>query len=375
MVSQIYIGPGGNVKIFSQLFRYASRNFITSFLVAFTCLFSIILLFDFAEIERRTSAKEISFFMKLNMIFLRAPHFAEQVLPFIVFIAAIFVFWRMNRSNELIIFRSSGISLWRLILPISLTALLIGFVDLTAFNPLSVAMQQRYDKLVRSIDATDSEDIKVSSTGLWLSEQSGPNQAIYRADKINLRKHELLNVNIVIISPQDEFLQRVDAEKATLKDNELLLENGWYLEKGKPSEKFTEKVIPTNLNQSKIKRLKTSRGFYSFKELPSYIKLLQSSGLNSRKYEMFWHSMLASAFWVGAMVVLAAAFSCRPYRQGKTLLLLLLGVLIGFALYFFKDMTFAMGAAGFLPTVISAWLPPVITVMVGAVAVFYQEDG
>ena len=117
------------MKLFSQLFRYASRNFITSFMVAFTCLFSIILLFDFAEIERRTSAKEISFFMKLNMIFLRAPHFAEQVLPFIVFIAAIFVFWRMNRSNELIIFRSSGISLWRLILPISLTALLIGFVD------------------------------------------------------------------------------------------------------------------------------------------------------------------------------------------------------------------------------------------------------
>lgn len=363
------------MNIFSQLFRYACKNFLTSFTVAFLCLFSIILLFDFAEIERRTSSKEVSFFMKLNMVFLRAPHFIEQILPFLVFIAAIFVFWRMNRSNELIIFRSTGISLWRLILPISLTALLIGFVDLTAFNPLAVAMQKRYDKLIRSVEMNESDDIKVSATGLWLSEKVGSNQAIYRADKIDLRKQELENVNVVLVSSRNEFLQRYDAKRASIKDGQLYLNDGWLLERDKPSVRFQDVAIPTNLNQSKIKQLKISRGIYSFRELPSYIKLLKASGLSSRKYEMFWQSMLASAFWVGAMIVLAAAFSCRPYRQGKTLLLILLGVLIGFALYFFKDMTFAMGAAGALPTYISAWLPPIITVMVGAVAVFYQEDG
>ena len=85
--------------------------------------------------------------------------------------------------------------------------------------------------------------------------------------------------------------------------------------------------------------------------------------------------MLAQAFWAGAIVFLAAAFSCRPYRQGKTLLLILIGILIGFLLYFFKDMIFAFGTAGSLPPIISAWLPPLITIMVGATLVFYQEDG
>ncbi len=363
------------MRIFSLIFRYASRSFLSSFVVSLLCLFSIIVLFDFAEIQRRTSSKEVTFLMKLNMVVLRAPHFLEQILPFLIFIAALFVFWRMNRTNELIIFRSTGISLWRLIFPISVTGLLIGFIDLTAFNPLAVAMQARYEKLVRNSFASEADDIKVSANGLWLSEQRGPNQVVYRADKINLKELEFEGMTLLTTSPKNQFLQRIDAKVGKIKGNRLLLEDGWLVERGRPPEHFNEKEIETSLTQSKIRKLQVNREIYSFRELPSYIKLLQSAGLNSLKYQMSWHSMIASAFWAGAMVLLAAAFACRPYRQGKTLLLILLGIVIGFSLYFFKDMTFALGAAGSLPPYISAWLPPLVTIMVGAVAVFSEEDG
>ena len=109
--------------------------------------------------------------------------------------------------------------------------------------------------------------------------------------------------------------------------------------------------------------------------MPSYIALLDSSGLKSLKYRVYWHSLLASALWIGSMVLLAAAFSCRPLRQGKTLLMILIGLIVGFFLYFFKDVTFALGSSGRLPPLIAAWLPPCLTVMVGAVLVFNQEDG
>lgn len=363
------------MRMLSLLSRYVSRTFLTSFGVTLLCLFSIIVLFDFAEIQRRTSSKEITFLMKLNMVLLRAPHFLEQILPFLVFIAALFVFWRMNRTNELVIFRATGVSLWRIIFPISLTALFIGFVDLTVFNPLSTAMELRYEKLVKHSFEKEGEDIKVASTGLWLSEKMGSDQAIYRIDKIDLKKLEFQGLNIIITSPQNKFLERIDAKTAEIKGKNLILKEGWNVQIGKVSEYFSEKVIPTSLDQSKIKRLKVSRGLYSFWELPSYITLLETSGLHSLKYQMYWHSMLASVFWVAAMIILAAAFSCRPYRQGKTLLMILIGTLIGFFLYFFKDMTFALGTSGSLPPFIAAWLPPLITAMVGAAVVFNQEDG
>ncbi|HUX79895.1 MAG TPA: LPS export ABC transporter permease LptG [Alphaproteobacteria bacterium] len=363
------------MKIFSLLARYASRSFLISFGVSFLCLLTIIVLFDFAELQRRVGSKEISLSMTLNMVLLRAPHYLEQVLPFLVFVSAIFVFWRMNRANELVIIRSTGVSLWRLILPIGLTALIIGFVDLAVFNPFSSAMHARYDKLEKRYFSKAKEDIKVSSTGLWLPEKMGPNQAIYRADRIDLKKLEFQNLNIIISSPQNVFIERIDAKTAQIKGNRLELKDGWDLIVGQPAQPFAEKIITTSLDQRKIENLRISRGSFSFWKLFSYIDLLEASGLHSLKQKMYWHSMLASAFWVGAMVLLAAAFSCRSLRQGKSVLMILIGLIVGFFLYFFKDMTFALGAAGGLPPFIAAWLPPIVTVMVGAVVVFNQEDG
>jgi lipopolysaccharide export system permease protein len=121
--------------------------------------------------------------------------------------------------------------------------------------------------------------------------------------------------------------------------------------------------------------MQTSRLVSSFWKLPAYIALLDTAGLQSLKYQMSWQSMLANAFWLGFMALLAAAFSCRPVRQGKSALFIFFGLLSGLFLYFFKDMTFAIGASGGLPPLIAAWLPPLITAMVGAVIVFSQEDG
>lgn len=363
------------MKIFGLLSFYASRSFLKSFCVTLTCLFFLVLLFDFAELQRRAASKDISLSTKLTLILLHSPYFLEQILPFLVLVAALYTFWRMNRANELLIFRSIGISLWRLILPISLTALTIGAIDLAIFNPLSSVMQRRYEKLEKRYFAKSKEDMKVTPGGIWLSEKMGPNQAIYRVDKINIKTLTLLNPNILITSPDNKFVERLDAKTAQIQGDYLTLHEGWETLKGKSPRLFKEKRIITSLNKSKIEQMKVSRSTFSVWNLPAYIYLLEISGLHNLKYQMYWHSMVANAFWLGAMILLAAAFSCRPHRQGKIVVILVSGLVIGFVLYFVKDVTFALGASGRLPPVIAAWLPPLLTFMIGAVLVFNREDG
>lgn len=363
------------MKAFGLLSRYASRSFLMSFGGALTCLFSLLILFDFAELQRRAGAKEISLSTKFIMILLRSPTLLEQILPFLVFVAALFIFWRMNRANEILVFRSIGVSLWRVILPMGLTALMIGFIDLTVFNPLSTAMQKRYEKLDKRYLSKNKEELKVTATGIWLSEKVGPNQAIYRADKIDLKTLTLLNLNIIIRSAKNNFIERIDAKTAQIQGNQLVLKEGWSTRIGESPQPFIEKTIKTSFNKQTIEKMKVHKAVFSFWDLPSYINLLEVSGLHNLKYKMSWHSMFASAFWLAAMILLAAGFSSRPHRQGKTVLLLLVGLLVGFFLYFFKDVMFALGTTGGLPPAIAAWLPPLLTFMVGAVLVFSQEDG
>jgi lipopolysaccharide export system permease protein len=363
------------MSIIGLISRYISRSFLMSFMGTFFCFFLIIMLFDFAELQRRAGSKDISLGTKLEMIFLRSPHFLEQILPFLVLVAALFVFWRLNRSNELLIFRSVGISLWWIILPISLTALMIGALDLGVFNPLSSVMQKRYEKLEKRYLSGVHDDVKITASGLWLSERMGPNQAIYRADRIDLATLTLINTNIFVLSPQNNFVTRLDAKSAKIQGPNLILTEGWETQVGQFAQPFEKKIINTSLSQHKIEQMRESRETISFWNLPSYIELLEVSGLHSLKYKVYWHSLLASLFWLGAMIVLAAAFSCQPHRQGKTLLFLLGGLVSGFCLYFFKDVTFALGVAGKLPPLLAAWLPPLLTLMLGAALVFNQEDG
>ncbi len=363
------------MKLFSCLSRYVSRSFLYSFGTILVCFFVIVILFDFAEIQRRAGSREISLAAKFNMVLLRSPHLLEQAFPFIVFISSLFTFWRMNRSHELVIFRSIGISLWRLILPIGLTALAIGGVILTVFNPLSSTMLVGYEKLEKKYLSSSKEEVKIDATGLWLSEQLGKNQLIYRASQIDLKKLEFKDLNIIIISPQNEFLERLDAKTAQIQGDRLDLRDGWEMKAGEAARPFAQKFIETSLNQTKIEKMKVDRNALSFWKLPAYIALLDTSGLKSLKYRMHWHSLFAGAFWLGAMVLLAAAFSCRPLRQGKTIVMILIGLGVGFLLYFFRDVTFALGASGRLPPLIAAWLPLLLTLMVGAAVVFNQEDG
>lgn len=363
------------MNLSSLLSRYLNRSFLKSFGVTFLCLFAIIVLFDFVELQRRAGVKEINLLSKIGMILLRTPHFLEQVLPFIVFVAGLFVFWNMNRTSELVIFRSTGISLWRLILPISLTAFVLGCFDLTIFNPLSSAMLTRYDKLERKYLSNTKEEIRIEPTGVWLIERIGQNQVIYRASQIDLNSLEFKDVNIIITSPQNKFLERIDAKTAQIQGNHFDLRNGWNTLAQNIAYPFTQKTIETSLNRKKIEKMKVSKNMLSFWKLPSYIDVLNASGLNSLKYQTYWHSLIANTFWLGAMILLAGAFSCRPLRQGKTILMVFIGLVVGFFLYFFKDVTFALGSSGSLPPLIAAWLPSLLTLMVGAVLVFNQEDG
>ncbi|MES2345485.1 MAG: LptF/LptG family permease, partial [Chlamydiota bacterium] len=337
-----------SVMFSTLLSRYTSRSFLKCFgtIVLGVCL--IIVLFEFAEIQRQSGLKDIESSVKLSMVLLRVPHLLEKALPFLIFISALFIFWRMNRSSELVIFRATGISLWRLILPISLTALFIGCLELTVFNSLSSMMLTRYEHLEKKYLSKTTEEINIEPTGVWLSEHVGHHQVI----------------------------ERINAKIAYIREGYLDLKDGWDMPAGKGPQYFSQKSIETSLTQTKIKKMKLiKRNIYSFWKLPAYISLLDSSGLKSLKHQMYWHSLLANSVWFGAMIYLAAAFSCRPRAYGKTIIRLLIGLSCGFLLYVFKDIMFSLGVSGKLSPLIAAWLPPLLTLMVGSALVFNQEDG
>ena len=85
--------------------------------------------------------------------------------------------------------------------------------------------------------------------------------------------------------------------------------------------------------------------------------------------------ILATPLILGAMSILAAAFSLRLMRLGDVAKMSVSAVVLGFAFFFVTQFSAAMGSAEVVPPVVAAWLPPVLTTLAALTLLFYTEDG
>ena len=77
----------------------------------FVVMLSITFLLDYLELIRRGAARpEATLGLLLEMAMLKLPHMAQEVLPFGILFGTMAAFWRLTRTNELVIARAAGFS-------------------------------------------------------------------------------------------------------------------------------------------------------------------------------------------------------------------------------------------------------------------------
>lgn len=363
------------MMIFSTLPRYFARTFFLWFSVFTLALTTIILLFDFSELLRRSSTRHnINFEVITQMTFLKLPHLLEMLLPLIVLFSTMFALWRLNRQNEICVSRAAGLSIWQLLSPFVITALIIGFFDLFVVNSISSSMVSQYKTMNSEIFRNKKGGVSISKMGIWLRYASETGPIMVRVGHINIDEKKLSNLTILEYDDNDILQVRIDAETADFAGEGLQLNKAWiYPYKASP---IFHELLPYNtaLSLNQLQDNKRDPETVSFWELPAFIDLLDESGLSSVKYRLHLQSLIARALSLVAMVLLAAMFSLRPIRQGKQFLFILPATLIGFSLYFLRDITLAMGQSSTLPVSLAAWSPVAISAMIGIVTLLHLEE-
>ena len=92
---------------------YVGRQFAVAVLATLLALSSLISMFDFIELLRRsTSRPDATLGALVEISALRLPYIGMEILPFAILLGGMMCFWRLTRSSELIVARASGISAW-----------------------------------------------------------------------------------------------------------------------------------------------------------------------------------------------------------------------------------------------------------------------
>lgn len=364
------------IYLFSQLNRYFCHVYLTWFVICTGIIGSVVSLFEGTELARKGMGKAaITLPIIFQMVMLKLPGHIQLLFPFIILSTTIVTFWRLNSTHELISARGIGLSIWQILSGLLGLVATIGLLQLIFLNPLSAAFSTRFDVLNSQYFHKNADRLSVSSTGLWLREVQEKRHSIVHAQHAGLTTKLFSEVNFYNFSPTGEYLNRVSAKTAQLKDYTWTLQNVSIWEADGTETQKQDMTFPSTLTIEKIQESKASPETIAFWNLPESIEMLEKSGLSSLEYRLYWHVLIAKIGMMLAMVLLAATFSLRPHRQGKTTILITLGVCSGFLLHFLNDIVYALGLADKLPIILSAWAPTIIVVLLSVSLLLHLEDG
>jgi len=365
------------VQLARTLSAYIARQFFTWFCGVFGTMVGVTFLLDYLELIRRGGTRtQATWGTLLEMAALKLPHTAQDVMPFAILFGTMLAFWRLTRSNELVVARAAGVSVWEFLTPAVLVALLVGVVAVTLFNPIASTMEASYEKLDNRILRQTGDPLSLSKGGLWLRQSDAAGgQIVIHGDKLSSPALLLRNVSVFFLTQLSQISSRVEARTARLDSGFWVIGDGQRFRPDGPPEAFGELRLPTTLTASKIEESFASPDTMSFWELPGFITLLEQSGFSAQRHRLHFNVLLARPFLFCAMVLVAATFSLRLQRRGGVAMLIVSGVIAGFMLYFLSDIVFALGLSAKIPVLLAAWTPAGVSMIFGASMLLHLEDG
>lgn len=363
-------------RVSGTLTGYLARQFLLWFLALFGLLLAVITLATIVDMLDRLANKEQSTLgLVIQLALLRVPQISQEVLPFAVLGAGMGLFWRLTRTHELVVTRAAGVSIWQFLLPPLAMSAIIGVLAFSVLNPLAAVLMKRYVQMETLVLKQQTSIITVSKTGLWLRQVEGEQIYVIQAEKVGGQGDQLDRVMVLRFDQADHFLGRWDADRALLEPGAWRLEQVWESAPGAPPKRLDTVRIATEMTIDRLNDNFAPPETISFWQIPSYAEVLESAGFPAERLRLQFHRLLAQPLLFAAMVVIAATFAMRPPRRGGVTVIIGLGIVVGFVLYFLSNFVFALGLSGKLPLILAAWTPTSISLMLGVAMLLHLEDG
>jgi lipopolysaccharide export system permease protein len=289
----------------------------------------------------------------------------------------------MTRTHELVVARAAGLSVWQFLAPAMMVVTGISLFMMLVLSPITATMLLRFEQMEAQYFKGKTSLLSVSGSGLWLrqreEEENTPNprtaETIIHALRVSAQEMKLYDVIIFTLDEEDRFMRRVDAAAASLQDGYWLLEDALVTGPESKPASFPQVTLPTRLTVNQIQESFSPPETLSFWQLPGFIKTMEDSGFSAQRHMLYWYSLLATPFFLCAMVMVGAVFALKHHRMGGTGRLIGAGLAVGFLFYFITDIVNALALSGSLPPMLAAWSITGVTLVIGSMILLHFEDG
>ena len=353
--------------------EYIVREFLTMFFLVLTGFLMLMIVFTFFDLVGDILRNRIHLSIVGDYLLNLAPSLLYQIAPLAVLIAALVEFGVLNRNSEIIAIKATGISLYRLVVPIVSIAVCLA-VALFLFDQYYLPQANRRQEALRNVIKGRPPQTYLHPEQKWIFGQKHPGEPdrIFYYQFFDPEAKEFANLSVFELDPATFSLtRRIFAARAAWDANSdsWRFENGWMrdIEDGRPKDyreflktTFAEIHEPPDYFQKEDLESQEM----NFGQLDNYIRDLRQSGFDTMRLRVALWEKLSYPLIAVVMAVLAIPFALSMGRRGS-----LTGVAAAVAValaYWVVDGLFrAMGNVDYLPSVMAAWSADVLFGLVG----------
>ena len=351
---------------------YVVREFFGMFVLVLASFVMLMLVFTFFELIGDIVRNHIALATVGEYLFNLAPSMVYTITPLAVLIAALVTFGVLNRNSEIVAMKATGISLYRLVVPIvSISAILA--VCLFLFDDYYLPSANRRQEALRSTIKGRPPQTFLHPEEKWIFGQSHPGEQgrIFYYQFFDPDNNAFANLSVFEFDPSTFALsRRIFASRAVWNEQTETwrFENGWVRNISASKTEYIEFKSTTfaeiHEDPGYFKKENWQSQEMNFRQLDNYIRDLRQSGFDTMRLRVaLWHK-LAYPLIAIVMSVLAIPFALSMGRRGS---LTGIAVAISVALaYWVVDGLFgALGNVNYLPAALAAWSPDVLFGLTG----------
>ena len=346
---------------------YLLRRFFFYFVLLTATFVFLFEAFTFFELLDDIARHRIPFLVVVDYFRYLTPYLLYSLGPLAALVSVLVTLGVMSKNNEIVAIKASGVSLYRLAVPLLLAGILLATAMVALDDLYLPYANQRQDALRNQIKGRPPQTYKRPERWIF-----GESSKIYNYDVFEPSQNVFGGLTVLELDPATfQVRRRVFASRAQWSPTQKtwILEGGWIRD-------FSDGTI-TNYEPFRVRDLAEltepptyfNREFLqafqmSWRDLRTYINGLQQAGYDVSALTVQWHRKLAFPLIAPISMLLAIPFAFFVGTRGAVGGVAI-GVGIGIIYWSLAELLQAMGGIGQLPPLLAGWSPDIIFFFLG----------
>lgn len=362
--------PMIRIQLMRIIGLYIMRGFTGFFLLSLATCLSIFIVFTFFSLINDVIRNQIPLGLVAEYFVYLLPQMLMLLIPIAILLATLINFGILEKSNQVTAFKASGVSLYRLAVPIFFVSVFISSLMYLIQEYVLPYANQRQDSIRHIIKGRPAQTAYRPEKKWVFGEESRLYNYAYFDPKENLfAGFSVFTVDLT----RQLFISRIYASKASWNStNGWILENGWVrtFQSEQPGfrkfdkERFDLPEQASYFKQGLLEPKETSKMTYG--ELSQYILHLLKGGFDVTGLQLELYKKISLPFSTLIMALIAVPFSFSVGKRGA-FHGIAIAIVIGIVYWGTMNLFEALGSYGLLAPVLAAWAA---NVLYGAVGVY-----